>query len=85
MKQKLAKRAALLKLNNDDCKIIINKASEKSIFTTKAGIFDYEGELCVSIPDEHIIIPVTDITKIEMPATRFRPDAKFMMEVEWND
>lgn len=82
-KVKLAERAARLKLNNEDCRVIIASAHSTFVFETSAGIIQHEGEDSVRIPKEHIIVPIKDITKIEMPVSRFTPDKMCWMEIEW--
>lgn len=80
---KLAARNARLKLDNDVCKVIIKKASETTVFITKPGIFKYEDVDSIRIPNERIVVPITDITKIEMSVSIFTPDKKCWMEVDW--
>ena len=79
----LAARAARLHLNNESCRVLIYAASKTYIFTTAPGIFEHEGVPSVSIPNERIIVPITDITKIEIPVSRFTPDVKSFMTVDW--
>ena len=80
---KLAARGARLHLQNEECRIIINKSSPTFVFTTKPGIFQHEGVDSVYIPNEKIIVPLTDISRIEVPTTRFTPDIKTFMEIAW--
>jgi len=80
---KLAPRGARLHLQNEECCIIIDKASPTFVFTTKPGIFEHDGVDSVYIPKERIIIPLTDITRIEIPSTRFTPDIKTFIEIAW--
>ena len=81
---KLAARGARLHLQNEDCRIIIEKASPSFVFTTRAGIFKNEdGVECVFVPDERINVPLTDISKIEIPSTRFTPDIKTFIRIAW--
>ena len=79
---KLAARGARLHLNNEVCKIYVEKAS--SFFTTKEGIIQHKdyGE-CVFVPEERIFVPLKDITKIEVPTTRFTPDIMCWMTIAW--
>ena len=84
-KVKLAPRSARLHLQNEECRIIIKKAHPTNIFITAPGIFEYEGVDSVSVPSEHIIVPITDITEIEIPSTRFTPDIKCFMEIAWDN
>ena len=81
---KLAKRGARLRLNNDECKVIIEKCHPREVFVTAPGIFIHEGVESVSIPSEHIIVPITDITRIEV-GNRFNPNIHSMMKVDWDD
>lgn len=82
---KLAERGARLRLQNEVCRIIIDKASPTFIFVTKPGIFEHEGVDSVYVPNEKIIVPLTDITRIEVETTRFTPDIKTFMEVAWDN
>lgn len=82
---KLAERAARRMLQNESCRVIIDKASSTFVFVTEPGIFEHDGELSVSIPEERIIVPITDITKIELPVSRFTPDKMCFMEIAWSD
>ena len=79
----LSARGARLHLNNESCRIIINKYNPRDILVTAPGIFEHEGVPSVSIPEQHIIVPITDITKIEISVSRFTPDVKSFMTVDW--
>lgn len=81
---KLAPRAALRMLNSESCKIIISKASSTFVFVTQPGLFVHEGEESVRVPREGIVVPVTDISKIETSITRFTPEVKVFMEIDWS-
>ena len=82
---KLAARGARLRLNNETCRIKIEKAGLTNIFETAAGIFQHEGEDCVRVPNEQIIVPLKDITELEMPISRFTPDKMCWMKIAWED
>lgn len=79
----LSARVARYRLNNESCKVIINKAHATDTFITKPGIFEHEGKQCVRVPKEKIIVPITDISKIEIEVSKFTPDKKTFMEVKW--
>ena len=76
---KLSKRAALRKLEEESCNIYVEKA--RSYFITERGVTNNT----IHIPKEQITIPVTDITKIEMPISRFTPDKMCWMEIDWDN
>ena len=78
---KLAARGARLHLNNEVCNIYVEKAH--SFFTTAEGIVMHDDEECVYVPKEQIFVPLTDITKLEMPISRFTPDIKAFMTIAW--
>ena len=80
---KLASRNARLKLNNNICRVIVEKPNKTVAFVTKPRTFQHDGVDSVRVVNEHIIVPITDITKIEMPVSRFTPDKKTWMEVDW--
>ena len=81
---KLAARGARLHLNNDECKVIIDKYNPKDILVTAPGIFIHDNQECVKIPALSIIVPVTDITKLEV-GNHFNPNIHTMMEIAWED
>lgn len=80
---KLSKRSARLALNNRACKIYIEKACSE--FITEPGIFKHDGEDSVRVSKEQIIVPLSDITSIEMPVSRFTPDKMCWMKIDHNN
>ena len=76
----LAKRAAKRHLQNEECKIFVEQAH--SSFITAPGIFMHDDKESVFVPIEQIIVPLTDITRMEI-TDRF--DNKCMMLVDWDD
>lgn len=74
---KLARRLAERLLENEDCRIIIEQCHPTEIFTTRAGINENNEVL---VPSEHILVPITDITRIEY-TNRF--GCTSMMEIDW--
>lgn len=83
-KVKLAGRMARVHLHNEECRIIIEKAG-KTPFVTEPGIFKHDNQECVRVPKEQIIVPLTDITSLEIPTTRFNPEVKVFMDISWED
>ena len=78
---KLAARGARLHLNNEVCNIHVDKAH--SDFTTAPGIVMHDDQECVYVPKEQIFVPLQDITKLEMPVSRFTPDVMCWMTIAW--
>ena len=80
---KLAKRGALLHLNNEPCRVKVKGV----IYETEEGLIESQGEQYVISMSSTgpITIPVKDITHIEIPVSRFTPDILTFMEIEWNE
>ena len=82
---KLARRGALLELNNRVCKVKLKGWGRT--FTTGGKIITLTGIDSVQmvaireLQDE--LYNVTQITHIEMPASRFTPNKLVFMEVAW--
>lgn len=74
---KMASRLAAQLLENNECRVVINKCHPTEIFVTEPGIKNG----CVHIPKEHFNVPVEDITKIEY-TNRFGNTS--FMEVNWD-
>lgn len=73
---KLARRLAERLLENESCRIIIEKCHPTEIFTTERGITNNH----VHVPKEHFNVPLEDISKIEY-TNRFGCTA--FMEIAW--
>lgn len=81
---KLAKRSALLRLNNDICKVKIKGYGRT--FTTGGKLVSLEGQdtiQFVKIRELDELWNVRQITHIEVELSRFTPDIKSFMEVDW--
>ena len=82
---KLAKRSALLRLNTEVCRVKLKGWG--STFTTGGKIITLTGIDSVQmvaireLKDE--LWNVKQITHIEVPVSRFTPDIKSFMEVDW--
>lgn len=85
---KLAKRAALLKLNNEVCHIKLRGWGRE--FSTNGQLITQEmldgSKVTLTLINElNEYHNVKHITHIEMPVSRFTPDVKSFMEVSWED
>lgn len=84
---KLARRGALLELNNRLCKVKLKGYG--GVFTTGGKLTtleDKDGKECikmVEIREFGELYNVEQITHIEMPVSRFTPDKLTFMEVAW--
>ena len=83
---KLARRGALLRLNNNVCKVKIKGYG--GTFTTGGSLISLEDKDGNKLPFVKIVEldelwRVEEITHIEMPVSRFMPDKLTFMEVNW--
>ena len=76
---KLAKRAALLRLNNEATMIRLNNGKE---LLTEPGLINGE---YVRAGQYHELVNLNEITYVQMPLSRFTPDQMCFMEVDWNE
>lgn len=77
----LSKRGARLMLNNEYCRVIIEKYHPQEVLISIPPILEND---MIRIQEHNMIVPLTDITKIEV-GNRFNPNIKSMMTVDWED
>lgn len=76
---KLSRTEAIMALNTRDRPIYVDKA--KSFFIAQKGVKNG----CVYVPREQILVPLEDITKIEVTLRLFGEESKDMATVNWEE